>query len=211
MKCHEFDEKNIIIKTPILLGKYYVYDVKYLYPSEKINNLVVESNWVKCSNLSKMIQSSNSRAYVLNIRPKNSMLSSVLDKINNELVLKKESLITSIVENANIDSWKNILRMIKKYNETKNEYYNYYTFVISNRSVIKIDGVNISLNNLLMKNITKCYIKLFFRTEICFNKDSIKNEYKYIISHIIHRIKIKTDVNKNINPDNQNIQFVVEI
>lgn len=211
MKCHEFDEKNIIIQNPILLGKFYIYDVKYIYPSKKINNLVIESKWIICSNLSKMIQSCKSTSYQLNIRSKKSILSSILDKINDDLISKKESIITSVVENANINNWKNLLRTFKEYNETKNEYYDYYIFGISNKSVIEIDGVISSLNNLLMQNITECNFKIFFRTEICFNKDAIKNEYKYIISHTIHHMKIKTDVNKNINPDDQKIQFVVEI
>ena len=42
MKCHEFDGKNIITQNPILLSKFYVYDVKYIYRSKNI--IIVQNN-----------------------------------------------------------------------------------------------------------------------------------------------------------------------
>lgn len=202
MKCHDFDEKQMVIQNPILFPRFYVYKVKYLYPSKKVNRLIIESKWLTCSNLSKMIRkiSSESENYDLLLPPKSISLTSVLNKINDELLSKKEYIITSLIEYADIDDWKNL-----------SYYSGYCIFSISNKSIIEKDGVNISLNNLLAENITRCKIKIFFKTDIIFNKVAINNKYSYVISYRIHRMKITTDVNKDINPDDQNVQFVVEI
>lgn len=205
MKCYDFDEKQIVVQNPILLNRFIAYKVKYLYPSKKIGRLVIESKWSTCLDLSKMIRQriSEPTKYELLISPKKSIsLTSVLNKINHELISKKQSIITSSIKNANIDDWKNLLGHTG---------YGRSIFEISNKSIIEKDGVKISIENLLAQKITKCNIKIFFKTDIIFNKVAITKKYSYLIIHKIHHMKITTDINNNINPDDQNIKFVVEI
>jgi hypothetical protein len=214
IKDKKLDEKQIILKTPTLRRSVYLSPVRYKYPSGRTDRMVIESKWFLCPNLSNMIKHEIDPNYELHVRiTENHPLKHILRKLEDELLSRKQSIIESVIQNANIDDWKNSLFTTKKYIRDSQllAYNEYWIFHGLNKAVIKQDGKPISLNSLVHQRVGRCGIKIQFKVGcVCFGEPSSAWKAYTCICDIV---SLEIDLNPPlcVNPNDPDVMLVVEI
>lgn len=215
IKDKKFDEKQIILKPPSLRRSVYLSQVRYKYPSGKIDSMIIESKWFVCPKLSNMIKRENpDQDYELHVWiTDNHSLKSVLRKLEDELLSRKQSIMESVIQNANMDDWRNTLCTTKKYIKDSHppSYNEYCIFYGLGKAVIKLDDQPISLEELIQQKIGRCGIKIQFRVGcVCFGEPTATWRSYMCICDIVS-LEIDMNPPKRINPDNPDVMLMIEI